>query len=280
MRLLSWNVARRVTRLADQAALVAERAPDFLALQEVTARTAPMWRAACDAVGLPHVIASLDHADWAREPASRRRTGVLLAARVPLRAVALLSPPWPETVLGALVETRDGPVEVHCVHVPNASNGWVKVETLESIRAGLASAPARPRLLCGDLNTPRRELPDGTVLSFARDSRGRLRPERGVRWDAAELGVVPGLRELGYSDAFRALHGYARREPSWTWRQRAGHTGGWRLDHLFASAELRPVRCVYHHSWRDQGMSDHSAIEADLEPAGAATRRGPPPRRA
>ena len=49
-----------------------------------------------------------------------------------------------------------------------------------------------PRVLCGDLNTPRREHPDGRVISFARDTRERLREERGERWDDAELGVVPG----------------------------------------------------------------------------------------
>ena len=74
-----------------------------------------------------------------------------------------------------------GPVEIHTVHVPNAANGWVKVRTLQAIRAGLAAAPPAPRLLCGDLNIPRRELPDGEVISFARDSRGRLRPDRGRR---------------------------------------------------------------------------------------------------
>jgi exonuclease III len=120
-------------------------------------------------------------------------------------------------------------------------------------------------VLCGDLNTPRRELPHGEVISFARDSRGRLRPERGSEWDQAELGVVPGLRELGYSDAFRALHGYAQREPSWTWRRIAGHDGGWRLDHVFASDQLRPASAVYHHEWREKGLSDHSALEVDLE---------------
>ena len=243
-------------------------------------RTLPMWRAVCSDISLSHVVASLDHLDPAREPASRRRTGVLLAARKPLQAVSRLFPPWRETVVGAVVNSCDGPVEVHCVHVPNASNGWVKVHTLESIRGGLAAAPPGPRVLCGDLNTPRRELPDGTVLSFARDSRGKLRPERGVRWDAGELGVVPGLRELGYHDAFRTLQGYSRREPSWTWRQRAGHGGGWRLDHLFASVELRPVHCLYHHAWRDEGLSDHSAIEADLELLAGATRLAPPHRRA
>jgi exonuclease III len=78
-------------------------------------------------------------------------------------------------------------------------------------------------------------------------------------------GVVPGLRDLGYRDAFRALNGYARREPSWTWRQVAGHGGGWRIDHLFASEELHPTACGYHHAWRDAGLSDHSPLEADVE---------------
>jgi exonuclease III len=261
MRLISWNVARRVTRLAEQAAALAERAPELIALQEVTPRSLPVWRTACEQIGLPHVISSLDEADPGREPASRRRTGVLLASRGPLRHAGQLPMPWPETAVGAFVAEW---AEVHTVHVPNAANGWIKIESLEAIRTGLATRPPGPLVVCGDLNTPRRELPDGTVVSFARDSAGRLRPERGERWDLGELGVVPGLRDLGYLDAFRELHGYASREPSWTWRQRAGHGGGWRLDHVFASAQLQPVRAGYHHAWRDDGLSDHSALEVDF----------------
>ncbi len=274
MRILSWNVARRVSALSEQAAALAQREPDVLALQEVTDRTAPLWRAACRVIGLTHVRVSLDDADRRREPAPSRRTGVLLASRSPLgEARAVLEPPWPETTIGAATAADSHPVEVHCVHVPNAANGWVKVRTLEAVRAGLEAAPAGPRVLCGDLNTPRRESPAGEVLSFARDSRGRLREERGAEWDRAELGVVPGLRDLGYADAFRSVHGYASPEPSWTWRRIAGHGGGWRLDHLFASAELRPTACVYHHGWRDEGLSDHSALEADLALTRPAGRR-------
>ena len=147
------------------------------------------------------------------------------------------------------------------------------------MRAGLAARDG-PRVLCGDLNTPRREHPDGTVWSFARDGRGRLREERAGFWDAAELGVVPGLRELGFADAFRALHGYAERSPSWTFRRISGHGGGWRLDHVLCSAELEPVTCAYHHAWRDDDLSDHSALEADLRaapsPAGPSTSTGSP----
>jgi endonuclease/exonuclease/phosphatase family metal-dependent hydrolase len=259
-------LARRRSRLAEQAAALAGRDPDVVALQEVTPRTLPLWRAALETIGMSHVRASLDSADPAREPAARRSTGVLLGSRTRLRAAPALRVPWPETAIAGITSSPGiDAVELHCVHVPNAANGWVKVRTLEAIRAGLATPRRGPRVLCGDLNTPRRELPNGEVVSFARDSRGRLRPERGSEWDEAELGVVPGLRELGYRDAFRALHGYAQREPSWTWRRIAGHDGGWRLDHIFASEELRAASAAYHHAWRERGLSDHSPLEVDLQ---------------
>jgi exonuclease III len=248
VRLISWNVNRRVGVLAEQAAALAAREPDVIALQEISARTWPLWQAALATIGLPHAICS-----W---PPRSRRTVVLLATREPHERAAQLEVPWPETTLAAQVAG----ITVHTAHVPNAANGWVKPDTLAALRAGLA-AGAGPRILCGDLNTPRREHPDGTVISFARDTKERLREERGERWDSAELGVVPGLRDLGFTDAFRALHGYERKEPSWVFR----HGGGWRLDHVFTSAELEPVAAQYHHGWRDSGLSDHSALEVDLK---------------
>ena len=257
MRLTSWNVNRRVSVLAPQAAALASREPDVVALQEVTNGSWPLWRAALETIGLPHALCSLDGADPRREPISRRRTGVVIAARTPLGAAPSLAVPWPETTLAAAVEG----VTVHVAHVPNAANGWIKADTLAALRAGL-EAGSGPRVLCGDFNTPRRESPDGTVISFARDTRGLLREERGERWDNAELGVVPGLREIGFADAFRAVHGYASKEPSWVWR----HGGGWRLDHIFVSG-VPVVASTYHHDWRDNGLSDHSALEADLRTA-------------
>jgi len=249
VRLISWNVNRRVGLLAEQAAAVAAREPDVVALQEITARSWELWRAALTTIGLPHATCS-----WPPRP---RRTVVLIATREPHDAGPALEVPWPETTLAV----RAGGVTVHTAHVPNAANGWVKPDTLAALRAGLA-ATTGARVLCGDLNTPRREKPDGTVISFARDTKERLREERGERWDSAELGVVPGLRDLGFADAFRALHGYERKEPSWVFR----HGGGWRLDHVFASAELEPIAATYHHGWRDGGLSDHSALEVDLRP--------------
>ena len=59
MRVVSWNVARRSSRLAEQAAALAGREPDVVALQEVTSRTLPLWRAALETIGISHVRASL-----------------------------------------------------------------------------------------------------------------------------------------------------------------------------------------------------------------------------
>jgi exonuclease III len=80
------------------------------------------------------------------------------------------------------------------------------------------------------------------------------------RHDAAELGIVVGLLRHGYVDAFRALHGYERRDRSWLYPN--GKTG-WRLDHvLVRGADV--VACEYVHSWREARLSDHSAVWADL----------------
>jgi len=265
VRLITWNVAGRTKRLAEQAKAVAAREPDIVALQEVTRRTRPLWTRAFELMGITHVsVSSLG--SGMSGGAAGRRTLVMIGARVALEEVQKPLPvPRHESALSVVAWSSSYPLEIHSVHVPNAANGWVKVETLKALRRGLETPSRAPRVLCGDLNTPRREFPDGTTMSFARDSRGRLRPERGPEWDAAELGIVPGLRDLGYRDAFRTCHGYASRSPSWTWKTIAGHDGGWRLDHTFLSAGLLPVACQYHHQWREQGLSDHSALETDLQ---------------
>jgi endonuclease/exonuclease/phosphatase family metal-dependent hydrolase len=115
----------------------------------------------------------------------------------------------------------------------------------------------------GDLNTPRKELPDGTVWTFARDRYGRLREDRGERWDVAESALVRGLEEHGFRDAFRELNGFDSKEPSWEWPRWGG---GYRLDHLIASTEVTVSTCSYRHDWRrDDRLSDHSALVAQLD---------------
>lgn len=256
VRLVTWNVAGRVARHRDQARVVAAVDADIVALQEVTARTLSLWQAALAGMGYCGCETALGAG---RVATGRRALGVLTAARGPLlRRSPPAGVPWSERVLCCAV----GDVEIVNVHSPIASApDLAKVRTHEALAAYLAegSSPS-PRILCGDLNTPRRELADGDVLTFACDSAGRLRPERGERWDRAERALVYGLRELGWVDAFRALHGYGERQASWTFPQ---DRGGWRLDHVLVDG-LRPVASAYAHDWRRAGLSDHSALVVDL----------------
>jgi exonuclease III len=150
-------------------------------------------------------------------------------------------------------------LEVVGVHSPiSPSPGLAKVLTHEALHRYVLNSHG-PRIVCGDLNTPRKEHPDGRVWTFARDRYGRLRPERGERWDEAELGLIKGLERCGFRDAFRELHGLEARELSWEWPRWGG---GYRLDHLIASSEVSVQAVTYLHEWRKAGLSDHSPLFA------------------
>ena len=253
---MSWNVAGRVRRQPEQAEVVAAVGADVVALQEVTARTLPLWRDALAEAGSRTWRA---RSTTPPEAPGRRLLGVLTAAREPLER---LPEPRGRAVAGAHARPprrRRRGLNLHSPIAPAPE--LAKIRTHEAVAAHLATLPPAPRILCGDLNTPRRELPDGDVLTFALDSAARLRPERGERWDAAERALVHDLRARhGWTDAYRSLHGYGERSASWTFKD---DRGGWRLDHVLVLG-LESVACAYAHEWRRAGLSDHSALVADL----------------
>jgi exonuclease III len=256
MILLSWNVAGRVARAAEQAELVGGAGADVVCIQELTPATAAVWSDALAAAGYAIAMAELP-----RVRESSRPLGVLTAA---LGAAAEPRPvadvPWPERVLATMV----GELEVVNVHSPiSPKPGLAKVLTHEAVFRHVASGSG-PRLVCGDLNTPRREHPDGSVWTFARTRNGVLRRERGERWDAAETALIRGLEPYGFRDAFRARHGHELKEVSWTWPR----GGGYRLDHLIVSREIAVEECAYLHDWRTRlKLSDHSPLRAELSVA-------------
>lgn len=226
--------------------------PELVCLQEVTRNTLPRWQEALSGGGLTHSVHGKPSGSG-----GRRALMTLTAARLPLIPVPIPDLPWPERA----VAVSCGGLHVVNAHSPiSPAPGDAKVLTHEALHAHLASGP-RPAALCGDLNTPRREHADGRVWTFARTRTGRLRPERGERWDQAELALIKGLEPAGYRDAFRALHGPEARDLSWRW-QRWG--GGYRLDHLVVSQEVEVSQVIYLHAWADAGLSDHSPLFARL----------------
>lgn len=243
--------------------------PDLVCLQEIRPSTRPRWASALATAGLTHALDSGEFRDG-------RRLFNLTCSRWPLRELPPIGAPQPERVLASVVETPAGTVELYNAHVPPAqSRGLVKVETCEALHAQLARPSDRHRILCGDLNTPREETVHGEVITFA-ESHAQLPAAATMallgyespveRWDAAERGVTAGLAGWDLADCFRALHGWERRDVSWVFHTRARRKAAFRLDHVLASASLRVRWCDYHHGWREAGLSDHSAIEAQFEP--------------
>jgi len=269
-RLISWNTAGRTRRAAAQIAWIAERSPDVVALQEVTASSRIILRAELARIGLAQQVDTFDLGP-PQGTLGPRRYGLLLASRVPWSAAALGSEtmPWPERVISARQPAAHGELELFSVHVPpGSSNGWMKVEIFEGLFALLARPATGARILCGDFNSPQYELNDGSVVTWGQ----RLRPDgsvvvkrsirrrAGERWDAAERSVLIGLAEHDLGDAFRGLHGYGRE--AFSWLARGSRPQGRRFDHMFASASLDLLGCEYLHAPRLAGLSDHSALEA------------------
>lgn len=256
MKLISWNVAGRSVKLADQAAALARQDADIVCLQEVRASTMPRWRAALEAMGLGEIA---DSSEFIGE----RRFFCVTASPWELTELPAIPGPHPERVLSLVIETPAGQLELHNAHVPPAqSKGFVKVETCEAIFDRLARPCDRHRVLCGDFNTPKLETTEGELITFALNH-----PEYLERWDAAERSLLEGLAEWDLADCFRALHGYDRQDVSWVFHTRSRRKAGHRLDHVLASASLGVSYCDYIHGWREAGLSDHSAIEAVFAPA-------------
>ncbi len=256
--MLSWNVAGRVRSVPEQAAALAGRKTDVVALQEVRASAHAGWRARLEEIGLVHQHYSAPPAGGTPE----RRLGVLVAARTPLEP--LEGPPqlpWPERYAAAHAPALG--FDIHALHAPiSAKAERVKVVTLEAVAAWLTTpaGDAPPAVLVGDFNTPAYESREGDVRSFARTRTGNLREGYDERHDAAELGIICGLAASGWTDAFREVHGYGARDRSWMY---ANGAFGYRLDHALVRG-LTVEAGAYEHGWREAGLSDHSAIWARL----------------
>jgi exonuclease III len=258
-RVLTWNVAGRVKEVQRQIDVVIAEPWDVVCLQEITPTTRDRWAAALEDEGM-HAAAS----DWPVEPVGSRRLAVMIASRAPIDGqVAVPDLPWPERHLAVRTQVDGVDAEVHTLHAPlSGKPDQVKVRTLEALFAALTEPrDGVARVVTGDFNTPQYESREGDVQTFARTRSGNIRPAYGERHDAAELLLVQELPRRGWSDAFRALHGYGRRDRSYMFVNRKF---GWRLDHILSSPPLEPVECEYVHGWREDGLSDHSAMWADL----------------
>jgi endonuclease/exonuclease/phosphatase family metal-dependent hydrolase len=282
MRVMSWNVnksANSAGRIDRQLDVIAECDVDAVLLQEVRHGREQQWVDAWQEGLADMGIGEIEHScEWAAELAASsvpphgqighdngHLTAVNDAWRLERTDHSITSPldgadrtrfatAFPEKLLVTALETPDHAIELWNVRaVPGSSWGEEKVKLFETIYDRLDAAGPKTRILAGDLNSPKSELPDGQAIPFGHGKD----PEIRSRWVNAELNVLKGLGHLGLIDVFRAQHGYGEidaKDTSWNDK---------RFDHLFASRSLVPERCYYEPAGLD--CSDHAPLIAEFE---------------
>lgn len=263
MRLITWNVAHRTSRITEQFNYLVGKTPDVIALQEVTTKYLKAIRPLLSVEGFTHIESSLK--DTLGLPANRSY-GVLIASKLPMKVSDRIEMPWSEKSLSVVLGLDEGEINLTTAYIPPGStNGWAKIENIEALVAGL---PLKRTILCGDFNCPQSELPDGTIVTWAQkiDSDGHVKQKRrlrggdGQRWDAAERSLFNDLAESGLVDVYRGLH---RAGDAYSWvLARKGKEIRRRFDHVFS--DLSVSICEYDHAPRLKGLSDHSMLKTEF----------------
>ncbi len=262
MRLISWNINFRINCVQHVTALAVHN-PDMVALQEVNPNCLLELRDKLSLIGLGHII---NNASLVAESDRKHYCG-LIASRWPVTPLSQdkFEVPFPESVLSAIFSTPEFNLEIHSVHVPpGSSHGSDKIKTFDGVYKYLTQNTYSPRILCGDFNSPRLELPNGQVFTWGQTERGNIKKGR-EGWDTGERSVIQGLAVYDLIDTFRLIHGYEKQEFSIAMKHKDKMTYR-RFDHVFASKILNPIACCYLHELRVQGLSDHAPLKVDFSP--------------
>jgi exonuclease III len=169
MKLISWNVNRAGRRVERQVAALMKREADIVAIQEVSPRAVShYWELM--RINYPYFIDSLRRVSKRGKSIERRPSGVVIASRWPLKIMDTdYSVPTAEhKFLSVIARIDSKEIEVHTAHIPPVSqHGQRKVETFKGIYNALAQFSSRPRIICGDFNTPKEEMPNGSIVTWA-----------------------------------------------------------------------------------------------------------------
>jgi endonuclease/exonuclease/phosphatase family metal-dependent hydrolase len=266
---MTWNVNfRRASVL--EAVNDLHKAPDILTLQEVSVEQADSFRKRLSEMGLQNVLYS-GSAD-----SSEKRYGNIIASRWPIESVdgdsVKASLPWPQLVAHGVIRVGGSLVNVITAHVPNgAGNGWAKIDTLRGLAKIIEGVRGSHCILTGDFNEPQFALQDDRIVTFGQvqtsDGTYRCwnqwefkgRSGTGEEWDAAVRWFFEKRDDHGLRHAFWDASGYGSMEPSHVSRGNPR----W-FDHIFVSKGFQVESCEYLHDVRLKGLSDHSALTAQL----------------
>jgi len=233
-RLLVWNIRHgggsRLTRIVEA---LARHDAGIVVLCEYRRSTGAALRQALKGLGYGQATTT--------EP-PQGRNGVLIAARRPFRQRGVLSGRVPDPYRMLDVEFEE--LRLTGVYLPNLLR---KVPYWEAIVRSAARRRGRAALFVGDFNTTRHYVDEAGAVCMT-------------------SAYMDRIERAGFRDVYRDRHP-DRREFSWY-----SHAGnGYRLDHAFGTPRLAATVAGvrYSHDERLDGLSDHSILLLDFDPARA-----------
>lgn len=257
MKIATFNVNSVNARLTNLVAWLEAAAPDIVLLQEIKCLSEAFPALAFEALGYQ-----------ARALGQKSYNGVAILSRLPIEDVLEGLPGDGEDLQARYLEATIGGIRVASIYLPNGNPittdkfgyklGWMR--RLQQ-HAGHLLESDRPVVLAGDYNVIPEPQDCENPAEWVNDALFQPETRRAYR----------SLLNLGYYDAFRALHPDARRAYTfWDYQARAlQRDDGIRIDHLLLSAPAmdRLVACSIDKEPRQQPKaSDHTPIMVELQP--------------
>ena len=254
LKLISWNIAGRLSKLNQQIDYLNSGEFDIICLQEVISKTHSLIT---ENLREYNTISALE---LGRLPKiGKHKYNLLILSKAELhnnRPSHYIK--WSEKYLSGILKYDNQELEVTTMHVPpGSSNGIEKIISIEQFYKNIIHSKNMFKIVCGDWNTPRKEFKNKEVQTWMKTGR------ESKRWDDGERLLLQKLKHFGIYDSYRVLNGYSKEEFSW-YTNRKGLSKGRRYDHIHSSETLDVKKCYYDHTVRENKLSDHSAIISEF----------------
>jgi exodeoxyribonuclease-3 len=257
MKIATWNVNSVKARLPHVVRWLDEAKPDVLLLQEIKTEEA----------GFPHL--ELVPTGYKAELVGQKSyNGVAIVSRLPIEPVLRALPGSPEDDHARYLEADVGGVRVASIYLPNGNPvgtdkypyklGWMKRLAAQA-RMLLESEQAV--VLAGDYNICPTDDDVYDPVGWRDDALCKTESRAAFRT----------IANLGYVDAFRALHAEPHRYSFWDYQAGRWHRDeGLRIDHLMLNPQAadRLQECEIDKAPRaKEKASDHTPVWCSLGPA-------------
>jgi exodeoxyribonuclease-3 len=237
LRIVTWNINSLRLRLGLLPGLIAAMSPDIICLQETKVPDELFPMDAMPGLGFPHVLRT----------GMKGYNGTAILSRLPLEPMADM-PNWCAKGdcrhIAGVVQGAGGPVVIHNFYVPaggdvpdreaNPKYGH-KLDFIAEARTWFRTNPPTRTVLVGDLN----------IAPLDNDVWSHKQLLDVVSHTPAETEGLLGWQSEGFMDAIRHFVPADRKLYTWwSYRNRdwRGSDRGRRLDHVWLTADLTPLR--------------------------------------